>query len=620
LALLILCGFCIPANSQTIRSVAALDESRLVTLTGNIHPLARAEFDFGPVDAETRLDRMILELQPSATQQAQLNIFVVDQQDPASALYHQWLTPSEYGARFGASPLQLRQVTTWLTGHGFAIDEIAVNNRLVIFSGTAAQVAETFRTQIRRYKIEGVDHIANAGDPQIPASLSGIIAGVVSLHDFRRTSAIFSRHSLNAEPLAGPRAEFSAGATHYMFPADFATIYDLKALYTEGTNGAGTSIAIAGRSNIKVSDVATFRVTSGLAANTPTVLAPATDPGLVGGDQDEATLDVEWSGAVAPAAQVMLVVEASTATSDGVDLAAQYIVNHATAPVVSVSYGSCEQAMGSAEQAFYGSLWQQAASQGMSVFVAAGDAGAAGCDTGADAVGAGAGVNGLCSSPYSTCVGGTEFNEGPDYAQYWAASNLPANASALSYIPEQVWNESGANGGSGLWASGGGLSAVYAQPVWQKGVGVTVAAQDTEGMRTVPDVAMAAADHDGYVMYENGTYLVIAGTSAASPSFAGVMALVVEEHGGAGQGNPNPELYALANTARSPFHATPLGDNTVPGVTGFTATGRMYNLATGLGSVDGAALVGAWDAAWTFKIPKPVPGPIRHLCAVCVER
>ena len=617
---LLLSGICIAANGQMNRPVTASDETHLVSLTGNVHPLARAEYDLGPVDAETRLDRMILELQPSATQQANLDLLVESQQDAASPLYHQWLTPTEFGARFGAGAPQLKQVIAWLTLHGFEIDETAVNNRLVIFSGTAAQVAETFHTAIHRYSINGVDHIANVGNPQIPASIATMVAGVVSLHNFRRTSAISSRHSLITKPLNGSHSEYSAGSTHYLFPNDLATIYDLKALYADGTNGTGSSIAIAGRSNINVGDVTTFRVTSGLAANTPKVLAPATNPGLVGGDQDEATLDVEWSGAVAPAAQVTLVVEASTATTDGIDLAAQYIVNHATATVVSVSYGSCEQAMGAAEQVFYGSLWQQAASQGMSVFVAAGDAGAAGCDIGADAVGAGTAVNGLCSSPYSTCVGGTEFNEGTDYAEYWAAANSKGNASALSYIPEKVWNESGTNGGSGLWASGGGLSAVYAQPSWQKGVGATVASEDTAGMRTVPDVAMTAADHDGYVFYENGSYSVIAGTSASSPSFAGVMALVVQKQGGAGLGSANPELYALAKIARSPFHATPLGDNTVPGVAGFTATGGTYNLATGLGSVDGAALAEAWDRGASLVKPGPVRGPTRQRCAMCMVR
>jgi len=617
---LLVSGLSIAANGQMNRQFDLPDQAPLVTLTGNVHPLARAEFDLGPIDGDTRLDRMILELQPSAAQQSELDLLVEAQQDASSPLYHQWLTPAEFGARFGATSPQLKQVTTWLTEHGFAINEIAANHREILFSGTAAQVAETFHTAIRRYRIQGVEHIANAGNPQIPASISGIIAGVVSLHNFRRTSAISSLRKLNAKPLSGPHPEYSAGSTHYLFPADLATIYDLKTLYTEGTTGAGVSIAIAGRSNINQGDVATFRVTSGLAANAPTVLTPATNPGLVGGDQDEATLDVEWSGAIAPAAQVTLVVEASTATSDGVDLAAQYIVNHATASVVSVSYGSCELAMGAAEQVFYGSLWQQAASQGMSVFVAAGDSGAAGCDTGADSVGTDAGVNGLCSSPYSTCVGGTEFNEGQDYAEYWAPGNSKANASALSYIPEMVWNESGTNGGSGLWASGGGLSAVYAQPSWQKGVGAAVASEDTTVMRTVPDVSMTAADHDGYVLLENGSYWVIAGTSASSPSFAGVMALVVQAQGGTGLGNANPELYALSKTAHNPFHATPLGDNTVPGVAGFTATGGTYNLATGLGSVDGAMLVSAWGGGSSLVKPGPVRGPIRQRCAMCFLR
>jgi subtilase family serine protease len=124
--------------------------------------------------------------------------------------------------------------------------------------------------------------------------------------------------------------------------------------------------------------------------------------------------------------------------------------------VVSTSYGSCEQAMGAAGLAFYNSLWEQAAIQGMSSFVASGDAGAAGCYEGSSASGSGTAVNGLCSSPYSTCVGGTEFNEGPNPAQYWASAN-PANyGTALGYIPEEVWNESGLNGGTGLWASGAG--------------------------------------------------------------------------------------------------------------------------------------------------------------------
>jgi subtilase family serine protease len=559
----------------------------MVTLHGNVHPLARPEFDQGVVDPATRLDRMLLVLNSSPTQSADLDALLAAQQDPHSPLYHQWLTPAEFGARFGASDADLAQVSAWLELHGLAVEEIPAGRRLVVFSGSAAQVSATFRTGLHIYSVNGALHLANASDPQIPAALSGLVAGVVSLHDFRRTSEMRTRTPLAAQP------DYSAGATHYLFPADFATIYDLNPLFSAGTNGTGSSIAIAARSNIWLSDVEAFRSMAGLAVNDPTVTLDGTDPGLVAHDQDESTLDAEWSGAAAPAASVNLVIAATTATTDGVDLASAWIVNHAAAPVVSVSYGSCEQEMGAAELAFYNSLWEQAASQGMSVFVASGDAGAAGCSAATNTLGTQAAVNGLCTSPYSTCVGGTEFDEGSNAAQYWSAANSSAYASALGYIPEEVWNESASNGGTGLWASGSGASVVYPQPSWQADVDGAAAAN---GMRGVPDVALASADHDGYFVVENGSFWIASGTSAAAPSFAGVMALVAESQHGAPQGNANPRLYALANSTDDPFHPTPFGDNTVPGVAGFTATGATYNLATGLGSVDASLLVNNWSS------------------------
>jgi subtilase family serine protease len=580
-------------SSQAYASLPAtnianpIDESRMVTLHGNVHPLARPEFDQGVVDPATRLDRMLLVLNSSPTQSADLDALLAAQHDPHSPLYHQWLTPAEFGARFGASDADLAQVSARLELHGLAVEEIPAGRRLVVFSGSAAQVSATFRTGLHIYSVNGALHLANASDPQIPAALSGLVAGVVSLHDFRRISEMRTRTPLAAQP------DYSAGATHYLFPADFATIYDLNPLFSAGTNGTGSSIAIAARSNIWLSDVEAFRSMAGLAVNDPTVTLDGADPGLVAHDQDESTLDAEWSGAAAPAASVNLVIAATTATTDGVDLASAWIVNHAAAPVVSVSYGSCEQEMGAAELAFYNSLWEQAASQGMSVFVASGDAGAAGCSAATNTLGTQAAVNGLCTSPYSTCVGGTEFDEGSNAAQYWSAANSSAYASALGYIPEEVWNESASNGGTGLWASGGGASVVYPQPSWQADVDGAAAAN---GMRGVPDVALASADHDGYFVVENGSFWIASGTSAAAPSFAGVMALVAESQHGAPQGNANPRLYALANSTDDPFHPTPSGDNTVPGVAGFTATGATYNLATGLGSVDASLLVNNWSS------------------------
>jgi pseudomonalisin len=593
--LMALCGVSaalaqMPSVSPVANRVSGrIDESDVVTLQGNVHPMARAEFDRGEVVPETPLARMVLVLAPSEAQQAELDALTEAQQDPDSPLYHQWLTPAEYGTRFGVSPADLARITSWLQSHGFAVEPVSPGHRVVIFSGTAGQVADTFHTAMHSYAVGGQMHLANAQDPQIPAALAPVVSGVLSLHDFRRQSQMRPGRSIARPSVAQP--ENTQGSAHYLFPADYATIYNLNPLYTAGKNGAGATIAIVGRSNINLSDVSGFRSTSGLVANQPAVVLEGANPGLVSGDQDESTLDVEWAGAVAPNAALSFVVAASTATTDGVDLSAQYIVNHKTATVMSTSYGSCEAAMGSAENAFYNSLWQQAASEGISSFVSAGDSGAAGCNSGSASSGSVAGVNGLCSSPYSTCVGGTEFNEGS--TSYWSTTNGAGNNSALSYIPEKVWNESASDGGSGLWSGGGGVSEIYTQPSWQKGV----SGANSNGMRAVPDVSLTAASHDGYLIEENGSWYVVGGTSAASPSFAGIMALVNQADGS--QGNANPTLYGLLAASSDPFHATPTGNNSVPGVTGFTASGASYNLATGLGSVNAATLLSVWPAPGT---------------------
>jgi pseudomonalisin len=577
-----------PAN----RIASPIDESDVVTLMGNVHPQARAENDRGLIPSETRLNRMVLVLAPSAEQQQELDALAEAQQEPTSGLYHQWLTPAEYGARFGVSAADLARITNWLSSHGFTVEPAPAGRRVVVFSGTAAQVADTFHTEIHQYLVEGAMHIANSQDPQIPTALAPVVNGVLSLHDFRRTSSTRILRSV-AHP------ENTQGSTHYLFPADYAAIYDINPLYSAGKNGSGATIAIVGRSNINLSDVSNFRSGSGLIANQPTVIFDGPNPGLVSGDQDESTLDVEWSGAVAPGAAIKFVVGSSTATTDGVDLSAQYIVNNKTATVMSTSYGNCEANVGSGGMAFYNSLWEQAATEGISAFVSSGDSGAAGCSGGSSSSGSVAGVNGLCSSPYSTCVGGTEFNEGS--GNYWSSTNGAGGGSALGYIPEKVWNESAKDGGSGLWSSGGGISEFFAQPAWQKGV----SGANSNGMRAVPDVALTAAGHDGYLINENGNWYVIAGTSAASPSFAGLMSLVVEKENGAGQGNANPALYAMLTASANPFHATPTGNNTVPGVNGFTASGASYNLATGLGSVDAHLLVNGWTGGSSTA---PAPG------------
>jgi subtilase family serine protease len=412
------------------------------------------------------------------------------------------------------------------------------------------------------------------------------VNGVVSLHDFRSVPQNSGSRL--------PTPEFTAGSSYYLAPADFATIYNVTPLYQQSITGTGEAVAVVARSNINLSDVRQFRTAFGLPANDPQIIVNGTDPGIwSSGEETEADLDVEWSGAVAKGATIKFVVSKSTSSTDGVDLSAQYIVNHNLAPVMTTSFGLCEAALGSSGNSFLNNLWQQAAAQGISVFVSSGDNGAAGCDS-ASATKAtqGLGVNGLCSTPYSICVGGTEFSD-PNPSLYWSSSNAAGTqSSALSYIPEVAWNESSAS--SGLWSSGGGASRNYAKPSWQTGTGVPA-----DGKRDVPDLALASAGKDGYLLYQNGGLYVVGGTSAASPAFAGVMALVVQSTNSR-QGNANTAFYSLASKQRAGgaavFHDIISGNNSVPGQIGFSA-GTGYDQVTGLGSINATTLVGHWSDA-----------------------
>ena len=432
-----------------------VDDEQRVTLNGNRHPLALVQYDAGAVSPDFRMDRMLLTLLPDAAQEDALTQLLDAQHNPESPYYHQWLTPEQYGERFGVSEADAAQVTAWLTSYGMEVEELTAGRRSIIFSGTAAEVESAFHTQIHTYKIGGEIHHASASDPEIPMAFAQVVGGVVSLHDFR------SKPMHNGARI--PTPDFTSGGSHYLAPADFATIYDLGPLYQQSINGNGQSGAIVARSNISIADVRQFRTSFGLPANDPQIIVNGSDPGIVSsGEETEADLDVEWSGAVAKDSVIKFVVSKSTSSSDGSYLSAQYIVSHNLAPVMSMSFGVCEAALGSSGNSFIDSLWQQAAAQGITVFVSSGDSGAAGCDSpSASRATHGRGVNGLCSTPYSVCVGGTEFNDASHPSLYWSPSNTSGTeASALSYRPEVAWNESAAGG---LWASGGGSEPTLSQ-------------------------------------------------------------------------------------------------------------------------------------------------------------
>jgi pseudomonalisin len=591
LSILVCQLFSLVAQTLPDRIASPVDDNVRVALRGNTHPLARPEYEVGVAAPDRRMERMILTLGTDAGRERSLEALLRNQQDPRSAEYHQWLTPAEFGQQFGVSGHDLAEVANWLRGHGLAVDEIAPGGRSILFSGDAAQVQAAFHTEIRAYNVGGETHYANATDPEIPRVLTGVVQGVVALHDFRSQPA----HAL-LRPISRP--ELTSGSVHFLAPADFATIYDAAPLYQNSIDGTGQSVAVVARCNIHLSDVQAFRSYFGLAANNPSVIVNGADPGIVSvNEQTEAELDAEWAGAVAKNASVQFVVSASTNASDGSMLSAQYIVTNNVAPVMTMSFGLCEAALGSSANSFLNNLWQQAAAEGITVLIAAGDSGAAGCDSpSAATAGNGPAVNGICSTPYSTCVGGTQFNDSANPSAYWSGTSDPTTkVSALQYIPELVWNESGTMpGGLNLWSGGGGASSIYAKPLWQTGPGVPA-----DGMRDVPDVSVTAASHDGYAIYLNNQLCAVAGTSASAPSLAGVMAMVVEKTG-ARQGNVNPVLYSLAASQQSGgaavFHDVTIGTNSVPGVTGFNA-GAGYDQGSGVGSVDAAMLVNNWPTA-----------------------
>ncbi len=510
--------------------------------------------------------------------------------NPKSLNFHKWLTPDLFGQKFGPATSDVAHITGWLKQNGFQVTSTSHGRTVIEFSGTAAQVQQAFHTQIHQYQVGEKQYWANASSPQIPVALAPVVAGVASLNNFAKhpTSRYVGQaklvHEGSTTRIVPVKPDFSSGGSNFVSPGDFWTIYNATPLITASTpiDGTGQTIAIAGRSDIASSDVSAFRSTFLPAPYASTLpfnqINNGPDPGTTP-DVVENTLDVEWSSAVAPGATIDLVVSESTATTDGVDLSEMYIVDNNLAPVVSSSYSLCEAFQGTTENQLISNMWEQAAAQGITSMVSAGDNGSAGCDIQGATGDAnnpststqGFQVNGLSSTPYNVSVGGNELTD--DSSNYWGSNqSTPApNTSVFSYVPEAVWNEScaptdsscGGPAQASLWAGSGGASGcltatfdsnfniiscvgAYPKPSWQTGVfGIP-----NDEARDIPDVSFTAASHDGYLICiqsscQNGYYGIVGGTSASSPAFAGVMSLVNQKTGSP-QGQADYVLYQLA--------------------------------------------------------------------------
>ena len=626
-AVLALFAVSLPAqDTQTVvpsRLTQPIDESVRVTFHGYIAPQANAANDRGVAPDSMPLERIHLVLKRSSAQEAALQQLVAQMHTPGSANYHKWLTPAQFGQQFGPSDRDIATVESWLSSHGFQVTGVEPGKQVIEFSGNVAQLREAFHAQIHRYQVNGNIHYATATEPDIPAALAPVVGGFDSLNDFQPHTFTHVLGTASYNPKtdhATPNWTYgtSAGFNFVLAPGDFAVQYDLPTSTAE--QGQGETIAILDFANVNMDLVKQFRTLFNLPTNNlPQVIIDGNDPGIDGINNPdgpnyasiESYLDVEWAGAVAPQATIDLVIAADTALENGGLLAAEHAVYSNIAPIISssIDVGGCEQEAGSLN-AFMSSLWEEAAAQGQTVVVAAGDSGSAGCDnenTEEYAVN-GLGVNSWASTPYDVAVGGTDF-----YYSDWASGAVSAlndwnpnptqapGTSLLKSLPEQPWNDSqygldavninsdndtnivGGSGGASSSAvcagndydsSGDCVSSVsgYAKPSWQTGTGT-----QTDKVRDIPDVSLFAADGVNYSYYPicasdgdcqppsgNNLYQItgVGGTSAAAPTFAAIMALVDQKYGS--QGQADFVLYPLKTQFPAAFHDITNGTNSVP--------------------------------------------------------
>jgi hypothetical protein len=518
------------------RITEPIDETRRIELPGSIHPLALEGNDEGEAPLSTATGRIQMVLGRSAAQQQALVQYLADVQNPHSASYHKWLTPAQFGAAYGVTDADLQTVEQWLQGHGFKIERVSQARNILQFSGSFGQVQSTFHTSIHSFRLNSVEHHANVSNPQIPAALQPVIAGVGPLHDFRPVSQAKYGGTGRYDPSSHtikPNLTLFSGSTPYLYvdPADAATIYDtpnakLNRNYSGTTyDGKGVNIGVAGDSNITMQDVINYRVAflgeTAKTANTPTVVVDGADP-LITGDAAEALLDTEIAGAIAPKAKVYLYTSADTDLQTGLFLAIFRALDDNAVSILNISFGECEAGLGATGNQLILEIMTQAAAQGISVTVSTGDSGSAGCDRdSAETASNGLSVNGIASTPYNIAVGGTDYDDlATNFTKYVTDSNsgkAPYYGTALSYIPERPWNNStttntdiAANTAysydeeTDIEAGGGGSSSCststtsssgatvcksgYAKPPFQSSL------TPADGVRDLPDVSFLAAN------------------------------------------------------------------------------------------------------------------------------
>jgi subtilase family serine protease len=478
----------------------------------------------------------------------ELENLIAQQQDSQSKNYHKWLTPQEFGYRFGLENEKYKAVLSWLENNGIKVTNEWVNQLSIEFQAPASQVEKIFSVEMNKYEMSGVHYYSNDRSPQVPTDFISEIAQV-RLHNFPKyhSTIRYPNQSRIAPNFNNGTASLSLG------PQDFYKVYNASALFNDGIDGTGQTIGIVADSDFDVKDVNSFRSTFKLPQLD--IEKIALGPIRVSGARDEALLDIEIASAVAPMAKVQVAIVDQNVT-DFNDAIRYFVNNSPQTKVINISFGLCERDDGISDEEVLDALFKQASAQGQSVFVSSGDDGANDCGDGT-----GRQVNALASSPFVTAVGGTSLDPGFD-----------TNGNATTYKGEEVWD-----------GSGGGFSSLFSKPTYQ----LTSDIPSGSG-RTVPDVAlMADPNTPGWAYFAGGRLSIVGGTSASTPAWVGIFALANQLSKDSGLGAVNSRIYQLGSLqqkgGKKVFNDITTGFNSNHNVQGYGAK-VGYDLATGWGS------------------------------------
>ena len=511
-----------------------------------------------------------------------LSAFITSLSDPASANYHHYLTPTEFAVRYGASSATLASVSHYLRGYGLRVDSVATSDLLMHVSGTTTDIARAFDAPVDTVRLADGSLVAQfTAHATLPAALASHVDTVVGLSTVAAPSGHASvghvAHAAATDtPTSCAAATGGASATSttpnslggYTVTQQ-AQLYGLASAWAQGDDAAGQTIGVYELAPYDASDLSTFLTCYGISPTITTVDVDGGASTTAADAEDEATLDVEESSALAPGATIE-VYEGPDSGSSPADIY-QQMADDDTATVITTSWGTCEGDPSGDPQAEQ-PIFEQMAAQGQTLVAAAGDSGSSDCAGNTDGFSPQSlAVDDPASQPYVTGVGGLTVSD-------------------IDPLDETVWN-------SGGGAGGGGESILWSRPTWQTATGIT----SVDTMRMVPDLSVMADPNTGFIQYFTGSsggfchrncsngWESIGGTSIGAPLVSALIATAAQYCQVPRLGFVNPTLYAMERTGTG-FTDVTSGSNDLYNVGGYSA-GVGYDMASGLGSPNGIAFI-----------------------------